>query len=122
METLVATVLDLFVAGVGTTSATLTYFFTYMTLFREEQRKIQNEIDSIMGNQTPSLSYRKSYTEAALLEILRYSTLDRFGMAHRVTQDLNLGEYFIPKVGLSFHLSLFGSNNWIHRTLFWLPI
>ncbi len=58
-DTMVGTLLDLFVAGAETTSTTLTFFFLYMAIFHEKQKKIQIEIDHVLGDRQVTLSDRE---------------------------------------------------------------
>lgn len=51
--------LDLFAAGVETTSTTLLWIFLLLALHPEIQEKIQQEIDSVVSrNEMPSLEHR----------------------------------------------------------------
>lgn len=58
-HSLLIVLLDLFMAGADTTSATLYWAFLFMVRNEEVQRKVQNEIDSVLGNASPSLEHRK---------------------------------------------------------------
>ncbi|XP_035706095.1 farnesoate epoxidase isoform X2 [Folsomia candida] len=98
-ETMVGTLLDLFVAGAETTSTTLTYFFLYMALFPEKQGKVAEEIERIVGSRHPMLNDRDSmpYTEATIMETLRFSSMVPLGIFHRALEDTELGNQVIPK-------------------------
>lgn len=56
---LLVVLLDLFMAGGDTTSATLYWAFLYMVLNERVQKAVQLEIDSVIGNETPRLEHRK---------------------------------------------------------------
>jgi cytochrome P450 len=43
-------ILDLFMAGSETTSNTLEFAILYMMLYPEVQRKVQQEIDTVIGS------------------------------------------------------------------------
>jgi len=50
---------DLFLAGAETTSSTLQWAMLYMIVFPEVQEKVQQEIDTVVGNsRCPSLDDR----------------------------------------------------------------
>jgi len=91
---------DLFIAGSETTSTTLSWSFLYLSKFPEVQKKLQEEIDKVIGNsRLPSLTDRPSmiYTQAVIHEVLRYSTLAPFGLFHNTNREVQLGGYTIPK-------------------------
>ncbi|OXA42687.1 Methyl farnesoate epoxidase [Folsomia candida] len=98
-HSLLITLLDLFMAGADTTSATLYWAFLYMVLHEDVQRKVHNEIDLVLGNSPPSLDHKKlmPYTEAVLLEILRKSSLVPMGLFHSTTSNTKLLGFDIPK-------------------------
>ena len=50
--------MDLFLAGAETTSTTLTWSLIYLITHPEKQKKIQDEIDLILGDSQPSLEYK----------------------------------------------------------------
>jgi cytochrome P450 len=52
----------LFLAGAETTSTTLQWAMLYMLAFPEVQRKVQAEIDAVIGsNRTPSLDDKSRF-------------------------------------------------------------
>ncbi|ODN06219.1 Methyl farnesoate epoxidase, partial [Orchesella cincta] len=98
-HSLLITLLDLFMAGGDTTSTTLYWAFLYMILYQNVQKKVQNEIDNVLGRFPPSLEHRKRmpYTEATIKEILRKSSLVPLGLFHSTTDHTNFFGYDIPK-------------------------
>lgn len=56
---MIKTSIDLFAAGVATTSSLIRWFITYMAKFKEIQEKIQLEIDRIIPRDTlPGLEHK----------------------------------------------------------------
>ena len=51
--------MDLFIAGTDTTSATLSWATLFMILHPDIQRKVQVELDSVLGKRDASLSDMK---------------------------------------------------------------
>ena len=49
IDQLVSVVRDLFIAGVDTTATTLTWILLYLSKYPEFQRKMQSEIDDVLG-------------------------------------------------------------------------
>jgi len=60
-HSLLVVLLDLFMAGADTQSTTLSWAFLYMILNQRVQVKVQQEIDSLIGNEKPSFEHRKLY-------------------------------------------------------------
>ena len=103
---------DFFVAGSETTTTTLRWALIYMLNFPHVQRKIQQELDSVIGNPTGkgvvglSDRSRLPYTDAAIMEIQRLSAIVATALTHSTTTDVNIRGYSIPK-GTEVHASLF---------------
>lgn len=57
-DQLVSLCLDLMMAGSETTSNTLSYCVTYMILYPEVQKKVQAELDEVIGSKWPTLQDR----------------------------------------------------------------
>lgn len=58
-ENLLVTLIDFFIAGVGNTTATLDFFFLQMVNHQEAQRRLHEEIDTVIGsNRVPQLEDR----------------------------------------------------------------
>ncbi|XP_005183115.1 probable cytochrome P450 304a1 [Musca domestica] len=79
---------------------TMGFFVQYMLLYPEVQKKIQKEIDNVVGSgRLPTLDDRKdlSYTEASIREIMRIETLVPSNVPHRAKVDTELMGYIVPK-------------------------
>ncbi|XP_021967566.2 cytochrome P450 2J6 [Folsomia candida] len=97
---LIAVVKDLFEAGTETSSTTLSWIFLYMATFPEVQKKLQEEIDDVVGtSRLCSISDRPNlpYVEAFLAETLRYSSIVPGGVGHRALFDVVYKGYAFPK-------------------------
>ncbi|XP_032655694.1 cytochrome P450 1A1 isoform X1 [Chelonoidis abingdonii] len=91
---------DLFGAGFDTVTTALSWSLMYLVTYPEIQKKIQKELDQVIGRERrPRLSDRPMlpYTEAFILEIFRHSSFLPFTIPHCTTKDTVLNGYFIPK-------------------------
>ena len=90
---------DLFGVGTETTTTTLTWAISYMSLNEQIQYRCQEELDRIVGSgNVPRMHHRTSlpYTEACILEIQRLGDIVPLGVPHAVTEDVQFRGYFIP--------------------------
>ena len=74
IDNLKVTLFDLFLAGSETTSTTLTWAALYMVRYPEVQRKVQEELDEVVGlHRLPSMKDKSGlpYTE---VESYKYDT------------------------------------------------
>ncbi|XP_066271573.1 cytochrome P450 2U1-like [Branchiostoma lanceolatum] len=89
---------DLFMAGTETTANTLLWSLLYMTLNPDIQDKVQEELDTVVGECLPTLSHRSQlpYVNACLLEVMRIRSVAPF-FFHATTQDTTVQGFDIPK-------------------------
>ncbi|XP_062411731.1 cytochrome P450 2J2-like isoform X2 [Sardina pilchardus] len=100
IENLCFCTLDLFVAGTETTSTTVYWALLYMIAYPEIQRKVQEELDQVVGSsRQPSLADRESlpYTDAVIHEIQRFGNIIPLNLARCTTKETQIGDYTIPK-------------------------
>ncbi|XP_038623066.1 cytochrome P450 1A1-like [Tachyglossus aculeatus] len=97
---IVNVVLDLFGAGFDTVTTSLSWSLMYLVKYPEIQKKIQKELDTVIGrDRRPQLSDRSllPYTEAFILESFRHSSFLPFTIPHSTTRATSLNGYYIPK-------------------------
>ncbi|XP_037090365.1 methyl farnesoate epoxidase-like [Pollicipes pollicipes] len=100
--------MDLFIAGMETTSTSLSWALLFMVLHPEVQGRVQREIDAVLGGRHPAYADRKAmpYTEATLMEVTRRATVLPFSVGHCAVRDADLAGYTIPKgTVLMMHLN-----------------
>lgn len=76
-----------------------------MTIYPEVQRRGQEEISRVMGNdQLPTLAdrVRLPYVDAIVKEVLRWHPVAPMGLPHENTEDDVCEGYFIPKGSMLF--------------------
>ena len=91
---------DLFGASIETTSTTLDWILAYMAQNPSVQKKLQKEIDEVVGDsRLPSLADRPAmpYADAVMHELLRRSSIFPIGVHHKVMKDVDFHGYRIPK-------------------------
>nr|ARO89856.1 cytochrome P450 Cyp1a1 [Andrias davidianus] len=91
---------DLFGAGFDTVTTALSWSLMYLVAHPEIQRKLQEELDHVIGRERkPRLSDRAMlpYAEAFMLEMYRHSSFLPFTIPHCTTKDTALNGYYIPK-------------------------
>ena len=89
-------------AGTETTTLTLHWAVAALAEHPEIQERIAQEIDDVIGrDRLPSLDDKGTlpYTEATLLELLRYGSVVPLGVPHAVLTDTSLSEYPIDLNG-----------------------
>ncbi|XP_012941324.1 steroid 17-alpha-hydroxylase/17,20 lyase [Aplysia californica] len=92
------TLSDVFFAGIDTTRLTLGWIFLYLALNPDVQKKVQTEIDDIVGDAVPGREHRPGlvYTEAVILEIMRLFPVAPMGLPHETVRDTQVMGYDIP--------------------------
>lgn len=97
---LLGATIDMFLAGMDTTSNTLTWSMFYMLWHPEHKKRVQDEIDQVIGpDRIPSLDDKESlhFVNACLLETFRASGLALAGVPHYTACDVPYQGYVIPK-------------------------
>ncbi|KAL2306970.1 hypothetical protein Nmel_004919 [Mimus melanotis] len=98
-DNLITLVSNLFTAGVETISTTLNWGFLLMLKYPEIQKKVQEEIEQVIGSNPPRIEHRAQmpYTDAVIHEIQRYANILPLNLPHETAEDVTLKGYFIPK-------------------------
>uniref|UniRef100_A0A8D2ISQ9 Cytochrome P450 2J2 n=1 Tax=Varanus komodoensis TaxID=61221 RepID=A0A8D2ISQ9_VARKO len=99
-ENLLQSALDLFVAGIETTSATLRWALLYMVLHPDIQARVQAEIDSVIGQSRQPAAEdrdRMPYTNAVIHEVQRISNILAINVHRMTTKDTTLAGFHLPK-------------------------
>uniref|UniRef100_A0A8C3PH05 Cytochrome P450 n=1 Tax=Calidris pygmaea TaxID=425635 RepID=A0A8C3PH05_9CHAR len=98
-ENLTAVVRSLFAAGMETTSTTLRWGLLLMMKYPEIQKKVQDEIEQVIGSNPPRIEHRTQmpYTDAVVHEIQRFANILPVNLPHATTADVTFKGYFIPK-------------------------
>eukprot|EP00079_Xenopus_tropicalis_P009505 XP_002933638.2 PREDICTED: cytochrome P450 2K1-like [Xenopus tropicalis] len=98
-DNLTILVFDLFAAGMETTSTTLRWALLLMMKYPEIQKKVQDEIEKVIGSVEPRAEHRKEmpYTDAVLHEIQRFGNITPMNGPHATTKDVTFRGFFLPK-------------------------
>ncbi|KAF8843183.1 cytochrome P450 [Paxillus ammoniavirescens] len=94
---------SLYGGGADTTVSAIYSLFLALTLFPDVQKKVQAEIDAVIGpDRLPTFADRDSlpYVEALAKEVMRWHTVTPLAVPHRSTEDDVHNGYFIPKGSL----------------------
>lgn len=91
---------DVLAGGIDTTATTLEWLIYIMVNYPDTQRKVQEELDSVVGpNRLPTYSDRKQmpYLNAVILELMRWKHFAPFGLPHMTLNETEVMGYSIPK-------------------------
>ncbi|EJC98992.1 cytochrome P450 monooxygenase [Fomitiporia mediterranea MF3/22] len=94
---------SLYSGGADTTVSSMMTFFLAMTMYPEVQRKAQEQIDCVIGNdRLPGFNDREElpYVNAIVKEVLRWHPIVPMGLPHMTTEDDIYNGHFIPKGSL----------------------
>ncbi|XP_078580388.1 cytochrome P450 2U1-like [Branchiostoma floridae x Branchiostoma japonicum] len=96
--------IDLFLAGTETTATTTRWALLYMMLNPDIQEKVHQEIDSVLGQSSPSYAQRNllPYTTATLAEVQRIKAIVPLSIPHAASRDTTLNGYNIPQEATIF--------------------
>ena len=86
--------------GLDTSGASLTTLILIMVNYPDIQHKIQQEINTVVGNsRRPGLADRPNmpYTEATLMEVMRYMSATPNGVIRKTTKDTEVQGHRLPK-------------------------
>ncbi|XP_060639581.2 cytochrome P450 2G1-like [Anolis sagrei] len=100
LQTMIMSVLNLFVAGTETVSSTLRFGFLILMKYPEIQAKVVQEIDDVIGsNRQPKVEdrIRMPYTEAVIHEIQRFGDVLPMNLPHAMTRTIQFRGYTLPK-------------------------
>ncbi len=89
---------DMFGAGMATTSKTMVMMLAILVNHPEIQDTTYREIDDEIGRRQPKMEDKLSmpYTQALILETLRYHSVLPFAVPHRAKCDSDLQGYHVP--------------------------
>ncbi|KAM7115304.1 cytochrome P450 2D6 [Molossus nigricans] len=99
-ENLRIVVADLFIAGMVTTSTTLTWALLLMILYPEVQCRVQEEINAVIGQVRPPEmgdQAQMPFTMAVVHEVQRFGDIIPLGLPHMTSRDTEVQGFLIPK-------------------------
>ncbi|XP_007436918.1 cytochrome P450 1A5-like [Python bivittatus] len=99
-QNIVGIVNELFGAGFDTVTTGLAWCLLYLVTYPKTQRKIQEELDQIIGRErAPKLSDCAvlPYSEAFIFEMFRHSSYVPFTIPHCTTRNTVLNGFYIPQ-------------------------
>ena len=94
------TFFDLFLAGSETTSTSLMFTLLYLVHFPSVQRRLQAEIDAVVGrSRLPCLADKEQmpYLEAFMAEVQRHAIVAPFTVQHATLEDTTFRGHRLPK-------------------------
>ncbi|XP_003470593.2 cytochrome P450 2D16-like [Cavia porcellus] len=91
---------NLFTAGMVTTSTTLAWALLLMILHPDEQRRVQQEIDKVIGpGRCPEMADQAHmpFTNAVIHEVQRFADIIPMNLPHMTSRDTEVQGFLIPK-------------------------
>lgn len=91
---------DVMAGGIDTTATTLEWLFYILCNYPETQRKIQEELERVVGpDRLPSYADRDKcpYINAVILELMRWKHFAPFGLPHATVKDTECLGFKIPE-------------------------
>ncbi|XP_058424219.1 cytochrome P450 2D14-like [Diceros bicornis minor] len=104
-ENLRLVVADLFFAGMVSTSTTLAWALLLMILHPDAQRRVQQEIDEVIGQaRRPEMGDQTHmpFTMAVVHEVQRFGDIIPLGLPHMTSRDIEVQGFLIPKGTMLF--------------------
>eukprot|EP00092_Neocalanus_flemingeri_P026680 GFUD01028927.1.p1 GENE.GFUD01028927.1~~GFUD01028927.1.p1 ORF type:complete len:507 (+),score=66.69 GFUD01028927.1:38-1558(+) len=97
-EKLRTLIIDIFMNGESSTASVLSFGFLFLVRNPEVQKMVQEEIDSILGKESPTLEHRKimPYTQATIMEVLRCADIAPLDF-RCTTEDVSVDGIIIPQ-------------------------
>ncbi|XP_014667028.1 PREDICTED: cytochrome P450 2U1-like [Priapulus caudatus] len=94
-------IMDVFGAGTETTATSFAWLFLYMTAFPDVQRKVQQEIDEVIGQgRRPCLKDRERLVYMdAVVRVQRHATCT-IHSPHRAVEDTTFRNYNVPRAAM----------------------
>jgi len=117
-DDIMATLLQTYGAGIDTSSNTSVWFIAHMIKYPEIQKKVQNELDRVVGrDRLPSYDDMQNlpYFNAVLNEVMRIKTIAPQALLHRVTEDFEVAKYKFKK-NMLIYPNIY---NICHSTKYW---
>ncbi|XP_061185646.1 cytochrome P450 2C18-like [Saccostrea echinata] len=98
-ENLNQTLRDFFVAGTESTSTTLKWAFLYLIHYPHWQKKLQKEIDDVIGQGQPKMEHKDllPLVDAFIQETLRLANISPLNIPHAGKEDITYKGYLFPK-------------------------
>ncbi|XP_064595792.1 cytochrome P450 2D15-like [Liolophura sinensis] len=90
---------DLFIGGSASPTFQLVWTLVLLVANPEVYKRVENEIDDVIGSARPPKASDRSkmpYTEATILEVLRYSSPAPLAIPHCTTEEVKVEGYTIP--------------------------
>ncbi|CAM9785224.1 unnamed protein product [Lampetra fluviatilis] len=99
-QNLIQVLIELFIAGLETTSNTIRWGLLFMMMNPDIQARCHEEIDRVVGSERlPCMKDRRSlpYLDAVIHEIQRFGNVVPLGVLHATSKDVQFHDYLFPK-------------------------